>query len=39
VFSAAVYYYVDMTIRTGVTLAQAIATAKAENEERKTGGV
>ena len=31
-------YYVDLTVRTGMTLAEAIAGARAENEHRKGAG-
>jgi hypothetical protein len=31
-------YYVDLTIRTGMTMAEAIASAKAESEVRKVSG-
>ena len=34
----AAIFYVDMTVRTGMSLAQAIAAAKAESEDRKTAG-
>lgn len=31
-------YYVDLTIKTGMTMAEAIANARAESEVRKTAG-